>query len=180
VTPISVDVRVIAATNRDLQAAVANGVFRDDLYHRLDVVAISPPPLRERREDIPILADFFLRKFSVAARRSVTKISDGARACMMAYDWPGNVRELANVIERAVVLGSGTTVAVEDLPNRISNEKSIALNAAFSYRDGVNEARRQLILQALSRTNGNRAAAAKVLGLEAKYLLKLLKSLRID
>ena len=105
VTSISVDVRVIAATNRDLYAAVKSGVFRDDLYHRLNVVAITPPPLRERKEDIPMLADFFLRKFSSATRRNVTAISDRAQAKMMAYDWPGNVRELANAIERAVVLG---------------------------------------------------------------------------
>lgn len=180
VAPLAVDVRVIAATNRDLEASVKEGRFREDLYHRLNVVSITLPPLRERKEDISGLAQYFLRKFSIAARRSVTQISNEARACMMTYDWPGNVRELANAIERAVVLGSGSTITPEDLPRRIANGKSIPLSTNLSYRDGVNEARKQLILQALSRTKGNRAAAAKVLGLEAKYLLKLLKSLQIE
>jgi DNA-binding NtrC family response regulator len=180
VAPLSVDVRVIAATNRDLEASVKEGRFREDLYHRLDVVAITLPPLRERKEDISALAEYFLRKFSIAASRSVSRISDEARALLQAYGWPGNVRELANVIERAVVLGSGSTISVEDLPSRIANRKSIPIAATLSYREGVNEARKQLIFQALSRTSGNRAAAAKILGLEGKYLLKLMKSLKIE
>ncbi|MGH7834556.1 MAG: helix-turn-helix domain-containing protein, partial [Candidatus Binatia bacterium] len=97
-----------------------------------------------------------------------------------AYEWPGNVRELANVIERAVVLGSGPTIAPDDLPGRIVNSRVTASSDLVSYREGVNAARKDLILKALSRTQGNRAAAAKMLGLEAKYLLKLMKSLHIE
>lgn len=180
VTPISVDVRVIAATNRDLGAAVKSGAFRDDLYHRLNVVAITPPPLRERKEDIPILADFFLRKFASATRRNVTAISDRAQAKMMAYNWPGNVRELANAIERAVVLGSGTVIDAMDLPAGFDSESAMTTVKGVSYHDGVNAARKELVINALRKTGGNRAAAARLLGLEAKYFLRLMKSLAIE
>jgi DNA-binding NtrC family response regulator len=180
VTPISVDVRIIAATNRDIAAAVKNETFRDDLYHRLNVVAITPPPLRERKEDIPTLAEFFLRKFSIAAGHSVTKISEEAQARMMAYDWPGNVRELANAIEHAVVLGSGTEIAATDLPVRLAGDALLPLAENLSYRQGVNAARKELVLKALRKTDGNRAAAARLLGLETKYFLRLMKSLQIE
>ena len=179
-TSISVDVRVIAATNRDIGAAVKNGAFRDDLYHRLNVVAITPPPLRERKKDIPMLADFFLRKFSIATRRNVTEIGREARARMMAYDWPGNVRELANAIEHAVVLGAGSVIEATDLPSRFAGESLLTAAENLSYRDGVNFARKELVIKALRKTDGNRAAAARLLGLETKYFLKLMKSLQID
>jgi DNA-binding NtrC family response regulator len=180
VMSISVDVRIIAATNRDIAAAVKSGNFRDDLYHRLNVVAITPPPLRERKEDIPMLAEFFLRKFAVAARRSVTGISEDARRQMVAYDWPGNVRELANAIEHAVVLGTGSTVEAADLPSRFAEYRSAASSEELSYREGINAARKELVLKALRRTEGNRAAAARLLGLETKYFLRLMKSLQIE
>ena len=180
ITPISVDVRVIAATNRDLAAAVKNGAFRDDLYHRLNVVAITPPPLRERREDIPNLVDFFLRKFASATGRNITAISDMALAKLSAYDWPGNVRELANVIERAVVLGSVATINASDLPPEIVSQSATTTVNGMSYHDGVNAARKQLVIAALGKTAGNRAAAARLLGLEAKYFLRLMKSLAIE
>jgi transcriptional regulator with PAS, ATPase and Fis domain len=180
VTPISVDVRVIAATNRDLEVSVKEGLFREDLYHRLNVVPITLPPLRERKEDIPVLCEYFLQKHSQATRRSVSGITKEAQKKLVAYDWPGNVRELANVIERAVVLGSGPTVTLEDLPSRIAAREPTNAPDNLSYRDGVNAARKELVLKALSRTQGNRSAAAKVLGLEAKYLLKLMKSLQIE
>jgi DNA-binding NtrC family response regulator len=180
VTQISVDVRVIAATNRDLAAAVKSGTFRDDLYHRLNVVAITPPPLRERKEDIPILAEYFLRKFSVAAGRSVTQISGEALRRMTVYDWPGNVRELANAIEHAVVLGSSTVIDEGDLPSRFVGESFLPPSETLSYRDGVNAARKELVVKALRKTDGNRAAAARLLGLETKYFLRLMKSLAIE
>jgi DNA-binding NtrC family response regulator len=180
VTSISVDVRIIAATNRDIAVAVKSGTFRDDLYHRLNVVAITPPPLRERKEDIPMLAEFFLRKFSVAARRVVTGISEDARRQLAAYDWPGNVRELANAIEHAVVLGTGSTVEAADLPSRFAEHRSAASSEDVSYREGINAARKELMLKALRRTEGNRAAAARLLGLETKYFLRLMKSLQIE
>jgi DNA-binding NtrC family response regulator len=180
VAPISVDVRVIAATNRDLGVAVKDGAFRDDLYHRLNVVAITPPPLRERKEDIPTLAEFFLRKCSTATRRAVTKISDRALTRMTSYDWPGNVRELANVIEHAVVLGTGATVEISDLPSRFTSDGVAGDANNMSYREGVNAVRKELVMRALRKTDGNRAAAARLLGLEAKYFLKLMKSLDLE
>jgi DNA-binding NtrC family response regulator len=173
-------VRVVAATNRNLEIALDRGLFREDLYHRLNVVPIALPPLRERREDIPALSDYLLRKYSTLTTRNFDEITAEATKRLVAYDWPGNVRELANVIERAVVLGSGPSIAPEDLPGRIVNDRGAASSDPPLYREGVNTARRDLIVKALSRTRGNRAAAAKVLGLEAKYLLKLMKSLGIE
>ena len=180
VAPISVDVRVIAATNRDMERSLKEGLFREDLYHRLNVLPISLPPLRDRREDIPVLSEYFLRKYSAATTRNVNEITKEALDKLVAYEWPGNVRALANVIERAVVLGSGPSIALEDLPGRIVAREPIAASHSLSYREGVSAARRELILKALSRTQGNRSAAAKMLGLEAKYLLKLMKSLQIE
>jgi two-component system NtrC family response regulator len=180
VTPISVDVRIIAATNRNLERSVKEGRFREDLYYRLNVVAIHLPPLRERREDITPLTQYFLRKHSVAAEKNITEISKEAQARLAAYDWPGNVRELANVIERALVLGSGPTVTVEDLPDRIAYGWTTPTSATQTYREGLDAARKELIKKALATTRGNRSAAAKILGLEAKYLFKLIKSLRIE
>jgi DNA-binding NtrC family response regulator len=180
VAPISVDVRVIAATNRDLERSVKEGLFREDLYHRLNVVPITLPPLRERREDIQALAHHFLQKHSRAMGRNVTEIPRAAQERLQEYDWPGNVRELGNVIERAVVLGSSGRISVEDLPSRIAAGTSPSTPGTSPYREAVNAARRQVIANALAASHGNRTAAAKRLGLEAKYLLKLIKSLRIE
>ena len=179
-TSIAVDVRVIAATNRDLERAVREGSFREDLYHRLNVVAIKLPPLRERREDLPALIEYLLRKQVAAIGKNITGFTDEARERMAAYSWPGNVRELANVIERAVVLSSGSSITLRNLPSGIAAGEGSGLFENLSYRDGMNAARKLLILKALSRTQGNRAAAAKLLGLESKYLLKLMKSLEIE
>src|SRR5215475_1385964 len=180
VTPISVDVRIIAATNRNLERSVKEGLFRPDLFYRLNVVAINLPPLRERREDIPALSQYFLRKHSAAIRRSMAGISEEAQRRLEAYDWPGNVRELANVIERAVVLGSGATITLDDLPGRIAAGGATPVRDVQSYREGLDAARKELLLKALATTHGNRSAAAKLLGLEAKYFLKLMKSLAIE
>lgn len=180
VTPIFVDVRIIAATNKDLNEAVKSGDFRDDLFHRLNVVTITPPPLRERKEDISTLAEFFLRKFAAATRRNVTKISDEALASMIVYEWPGNVRELANAIEHAIVLGGTSVIEPGDLPARFIGERILPSAEKLSYREGVNAARKELVIKALRKTEGNRAAAARLLGLETKYFLRLMKSLAIE
>jgi DNA-binding NtrC family response regulator len=179
-TRISVDVRIIAATNKDLRTAVKDGTFRDDLYHRLNVVAITPPPLRNRKEDIPVLANHFLRKFSTATQRGIKAITGEAIATLVAYDWPGNVRELSNAIEHAVVLGAGPTVERADLPPHIWGETFRPPAEISLYRDGITAARKELVVKALRKANGNRTTAAKILGLEAKYLLKLMKSLGIE
>ncbi len=176
---ISVDIRIIAATNRDLETLVKDGLFREDLYHRLNVVPITLPPLRERKEDIPVLSHYFLRKYSVETRRHFGEITKEAQEKLLAYVWPGNVRELGNVIERAVVLGEGPHIGLEDLPGRIAVGEPGASPDPLTYREGLNAARKELVIKALSRTQGNRSAAAKLLELEAKYLLKLIKTLGI-
>ena len=177
--PIRVDVRIVAATNRDLESAVKDGRFREDLYHRLNVIAITLPPLRERAEDIGALAEHFLRRFAAESKKHCTILENEALAKLTAYHWPGNVRELANVIERAVVLGSGETLTVKDLPNRIAALESMERIDNPSYREAMESVRRALVAQALARSNGNRAAAAKALGLHEKYFLRMIKTLGI-
>jgi DNA-binding NtrC family response regulator len=178
--PIHVDVRIVAATNRDLDAAVKEGRFREDLYYRLNVIPINLPPLRERKEDVPELARFFMRRFTRETKKGFTEIAKEAENRLVVYDWPGNVRELANVIERAVVLGRGPHIAPQDLPPRIGGAEARAPAAKLSYRDDVTNYRRQLILRALTLTQGNRTAAAKALGLERNYLSRLIKELHIQ
>jgi two-component system, NtrC family, response regulator AtoC len=178
--PIRVDVRVIAATNRDLGNAIKEGRFREDLYYRLNVIPISLPPLRERREDIPGLAKYFLRRFAAETKKNFAGIEAEAEAKLVAYEWPGNVRELANVIERAVVLGQGPLVTLDDLPPRIVYSEGERTSEGLSYRAAVDAARADVIRRTLATTRGNRAAAARILGLHKTHLLSLMKSLRIE
>jgi DNA-binding NtrC family response regulator len=178
--PISVDVRIIGATNRDLDAAVKEGRFREDLYHRLNVVPITLPPLRERRDDIPELAAYFLDRFSRETKKRVTTVSPEAMDRLLGYAWPGNVRELANVIERALVLGQGATITPRDLPPRVVASAGEPAPDGGSYQTAVNAYRRELIMNALARTGGNRAAAAAALGLHRTHLMRLLKALAIE
>jgi DNA-binding NtrC family response regulator len=178
--PIHVDVRVIAATNRDLSNAIEEGRFREDLYYRLNVIPISLPPLRERREDIPVLAKYFLRRFALETKKNFAGITTEAEARLVAYAWPGNVRELANAIERAVVLGQGPEITLEDLSPRIAYSEDEGTSDGLSYRAAVDAARANVIRRALATTQGNRAAAARILGLHKTHLLNLMKSLRIE
>jgi DNA-binding NtrC family response regulator len=179
--PIPVDVRVIAATSRDLSTAIKQGRFREDLYYRLNVIPISLPPLRERREDIPVLAKHFLRRFAAEAKKNFTGIEAEAQARLVAYGWPGNVRELANAIERAVVLGQGAPeVTLGDLSPRIAYSAEEGASDNLSYRATVDAARAAVIKRALAFTQGNRAAAARILGLHKTHLLNLIKSLGIE
>jgi len=179
VRPIRVDVRIIAATNRDLDGAVKEGRFREDLYHRLNVVPITLAPLRERAEDIPVLAHHFMDRFAKEAKKSFSEIGADALKQLCAYDWPGNVRELGNVIERAVVLGGGPRITTQDLPSRVAASAPRPSMGGQSYRDAMEYYRRELIVAALERSQGNRAAAARALGLHEKYLFRLLRSLGI-
>jgi DNA-binding NtrC family response regulator len=178
--PIRVDVRIVAATNRDLDLAVKEGHFREDLYHRLNVVPIMLPPLRERREDIPGLAHHFLQRFAQEVKKNFSQISEDALGKLSGYDWPGNVRELANIMERAVVLGQGPEIAPHDLPARIAAVEPNSQPDNLPYRDAMEVYRKQLVMRALAQTQGNRAAAARALGLHEKYFLRLLKSLGIS
>ena len=178
---IRVDVRIIAATNRNLEAAVKEGRFREDLYYRINVVPIVLPPLRGRKEDVPVLAQFFMQRFSIESKKNFTEISQEALEALSAYDWPGNVRELANVIERAVVLGQPPTIQIEDLsPGIVAAEGEIDNRPTpVSYHESVDEYRREVIVSALAQTQGNRAAAARLLGLQRSYLLRLMKAFDI-
>ena len=177
---ISVDVRVIAATNQDLPATIKEGRFRSDLYYRINVIPISLPPLRERKEDIRALAKFFLRRFALDTKKNFTGMEAEAEAKLAAYEWPGNVRELANVVERSVVLGEGPEITLEDLPPRIAGGDLASADDGFSYRHAVDAARAEVIKKALAHTNGNRAAAARTLGMHKTHLLNLIRSLRIE
>jgi transcriptional regulator with PAS, ATPase and Fis domain len=179
-TPISVDLRIIAATNRDLSHAIRNGHFREDLYYRLNVVPITLPPLRERKEDVPTLANYLLKRFALETKKSFTGITEEALRRLIAYRWPGNVRELANVIESAVVLGRGPELTVYDLPTAVLSSAPKVLPEGFSYHQAIDEYRRELIAKTLSQTRGNRAAAAKLLGLQRTYLSRLIKALRVS
>jgi DNA-binding NtrC family response regulator len=178
--PIRVDVRIIAATNRDLEGDVKAGRFREDLYYRLNVVPVALPPLRERKEDIPELANFFLQRFSKETKKNLSEITQEALEKLRAYNWPGNVRELANVIERAVVLGQGPELTLRDLPRGIVGSPQATTLAGLSYHEAIDAARREMILKALNQAQGNRAAAAKALGLHRTHLLKLIKAFRIE
>jgi len=178
--PISVDVRIIAATNRDLDDAIKEGRFREDLYHRLNVIAVALPPLRERREDIPALANFFLQRFSTETKKNFTEVEKKAMKTLLAYGWPGNVRELANVIERAVVLGQDPKIVLSDLPSRVLGKKPRPTSNSLSYHEAIEAYRRELVIQALAHAQGNRAAAAKALGLHRTHLMKLIKSFNIE
>ena len=178
--PIQVDVRIIAATNRKLVELVKEGRFRDDLYYRLNVVPIALPALRERKEDIPVLVDYFLQRFSKETKKNFTEVTPEAMQRLLTYDWPGNARELANVIERAIVLGWGPQINLQDLSPVIASKAPDALVDDLPYREALDACRQQIIVRALSRTKGNRAAAAKLLGIERRHLLRLMKCFGIQ
>ena len=178
--PIRVNVRILAATNRDLESAVREGRFREDLFHRLNVIPITLMPLRERAEDILALSRYFLRRYAGESKKEFQEITSEAMEKLSAYNWPGNVRELANVIERAVVLGRGPAISTTDLPGRIAGAQSPVARKANSYREAMEATRRDLVSQALEQSKGNRAAAAKALGLHEKYFLRLIKTLEIN
>ncbi|HKV34680.1 MAG TPA: sigma 54-interacting transcriptional regulator [Pyrinomonadaceae bacterium] len=173
---ISVDVRVIAATNRNLEESIKAGTFRQDLYYRLNVISLTLPPLRERREDIPLLAYYFAAKYSKKCKRLVSGISPEARSCLLAYDWPGNVRELENAIERAVVLGNSEVIVPDDLPESLL-ATSAAPQQLSNYHEAVNEMKKKFILQAIEQSNGNYTAAAKLLGIHSTNLHRLIRTL---
>jgi transcriptional regulator with GAF, ATPase, and Fis domain len=177
--PIKLDVRLIAATNRDLKEASKTGTFRADLYYRLNVVSLHMPALRERREDIPLLAAFFASHYSEKVKRRVAGISPAARTCLMRYDWPGNVRELENAIERAVVLGSTELILPEDLPDSVLEETAAAGEPVNALHDAVREAKIVVIERAIEQANGNYTEAAKILGVHANHLFRLIRTLNL-
>ena len=177
--PIKLDVRLIAATNRDLKEASRTGTFRPDLYYRLNVVSLQMPALRERREDIPLLAAFFAAQHAEKVKRRVAGISPEAQACLTRYDWPGNVRELENAIERAVVLGSTEVILAEDLPDSILEETAASGQPVNALAEGIREAKKVLIERAIEQANGNYTEAAKILGVHANHLFRLIRTLNL-
>jgi len=175
---IPLDIRLLAATNQRLSKAVEAGEFRKDLYYRLNVVRVTMPPLRERREDISELATHFIEKASRKCKTHARAISPEAMECLKNYDWPGNVRELENAIERALVLGSGDRIGVDDLPEGIIEGGSPTSEAA-SYHTAVNKMKKQLIQKALEEAGGSYLEAAKALGLHPNSLLRLMRNLNV-
>jgi transcriptional regulator with GAF, ATPase, and Fis domain len=194
--PVRVDVRFLAATNRDLAAAVKAGTFRQDLYYRLNVISILLPPLRERHDDILLVANYFVSKFSAKCNRQVLGISPEAESLLLRHDWPGNIRELENAIERAVVLGSSEFILPEDLPACLleaihPSEKGAAMNpihmdvtpflppAGVAYQSAVVELKKELIIKAVREAGGRYTEAAKSLRVSPNYLHRLIRNLNI-
>jgi Nif-specific regulatory protein len=177
--PIRVDVRLIAATNQDLRAACDQGRFRKDLFFRLNVVAITMPALRERREDIPLLAKYFLVRSSQRCKRRVLGISAEAMRRLQQYDWPGNVRELENVMEHAVLLGSSDVILPEDLPEILVEGQPVPPDQGGGYQAAVTELKKKLIVQAVQQAGGNYTDAAHLLGVHPNYLHRLIRNLNL-
>jgi len=186
-TELDVDVRVVAATNRDLEAEVARGAFRSDLYYRLNVIEVRLPPLRQRPEDVPLLVDHFIRKFAADQGKEPHRVEPAAMKRLEAYDFPGNVRELENIIERAVALAPGPAIGVDDLPPlRTAAVKQVAVAAVELPDDGVDLDRlvydfeRGIVQKALDRTGGVRKRAAALLGISFRSLRYRLDKLGFD
>jgi len=180
---IQTDVRVIAATNRNLEAAIQKGAFREDLYYRLNVVTISLPPLRERKEDIPALIEHFLKKYNRENNKKVGSLSKEARDFLLQYDYPGNVRELENIIERAVVLCRGEILTTQDLPLNLRDVKMEALleraKRGRSLPEALEEIERQEIGKALEKFSGVQTKAAEDLGISERVLRYKMKKHKI-
>ncbi len=172
---LKVDVRMIAATNRDLPAMIRTGEFREDLYYRLNVVSIELPPLRERREDIPLLVDVFLRRFAEEAPAGVEGVSREAMDLLLKYDYPGNVRELENLMHRAMVLARGPLLSTTDVPIHLGQLKGEGREEATSFVERVSEFERALIVDALARAGGVQTHAASLLGMSERHLRYKLK-----
>lgn len=178
--PIKSDVRVIAATNRNLEESVKQNTFRDDLFFRLNVVKIKMPPLSERKSDIPLLAQYFVSKYAERCKRHVAGLSRPALAALSGYDFPGNVRELENAIERAVVLGSTDKILLEDLPEEIVESCIIGEKTSPKLYEQFKVAKQQIVLNAIKKANGNYSEAAQELGIHPNNLHRIIRSLEID
>jgi transcriptional regulator with GAF, ATPase, and Fis domain len=181
--PIKLNVRFLAATNRDLQKCVREGTFRADLFHRLNVISFTLPALREHPDDIPLLAEYFAARYAKRCNRDVQGISAEARAYLARYDWPGNIRELENAMERAVVIGSSSFILPEDLPETLfegaptSAAESVSAADSAQYHDAVRKLKRQLILNAFEQGGGSITEAARLLGLNPNYVHRLIRNL---
>jgi len=176
---LKVDIRLITATNKNLEDSIIKGTFRQDLYYRLNVVNLEMPPLRERPEDIPLLANYFAAKYAEKCNRRITGIAAEAQARLVGYDWPGNVRELENAIERAVVLGATDRILLEDLPESILESERPASAPGTKYHEAVAETKKKIILSAMQQAKGSYTEAAKLLGVHPNYLHRLIRNLNL-
>ena len=176
---ISTDVRFIAATNQNIPVAIQEGRFREDLFFRLNVVSVQIPPLRERKEDIPLLTQSFFRRACQNLKRPKMRISREAIDHLIRYDWPGNVRELENLIERSVILTKGNEIMPEDLPFQLAHAFTLENLHQKPYQEAVRSYQRELIGSVLQKTGGNQAKAAEILNLQRTYLSRLMKKLNI-
>ncbi len=176
---IKVDIRLLTATNRNLEDLINQGLFRQDLFYRLNVLQLDMPPLRKRQEDIPLLSKYFAVKSGKKCNRKITSISLEAQKRLSSYDWPGNVRELENAIERAVVLGATDVILLEDLPEAILETQTRMMPAPTKYHEAVAETKKQIILQAMDQSKGNYTDAAKLLGVHPNYLHRLIRNLNL-
>jgi DNA-binding NtrC family response regulator len=181
-----VDVRVLAATNKDLDHLVKTGAFREDLYYRLKVITIRLPPLRERPEDIDELAQIFIRRYSLAARKPISGISEDALERLRNYSWPGNIRQLENAIEQAVVLSKNPVLTLDDLPQEVREDLPPPYDNAgdgqlvFSDTPSLEEIKKRYALYVMHRTRGNISRAAKVLDIDRRSLYRMLARWKID
>jgi len=174
-----VDVRVIAATSRDLEAAIAEERFREDLYYRLNVVSVELPPLRDRRGDLPELVDHFLEKYSLETNKHMLRASPEALEVIAAYDWPGNVRELENAVERAVVLGEGEVLEPGMLPSHVRGGRGYTVPEGATLVEAQRSFKRYFIAKALDAHGGNQTRTAEALGIQRSYLNRIIKQLDI-
>jgi two-component system response regulator HydG len=177
-----VDIRVITATNKDLEKEITAGRFREDLFYRLNVVTLSVPPLRERREDIPLLADFFLKRYAEKNRRLVKGFSPRAMDLLMRHSWPGNIRELENVVERAVILLREDTITPAEFPGVIQaiDKDEYATMLDLTPGRSLKDVERQMIIRTLEEAEGNRTHAAEILGISRRTLQLKLKEYGIN
>jgi Nif-specific regulatory protein len=173
---IPLNIRVIAATNKNLHRATKDGTFREDLYYRLNVVSITMPPLRDHKEDIPLLAGYFAAKYAEKCNRRILGIAPDAGTLLTQYDWPGNIRELENAIERAICLGSSGMILPEDLPETLHETPAQSMRSS-TYHEAVRQLKRQLILTAMEQSEGKITEAARLLGVHSNYLHRLIRNL---
>ena len=182
--PIQVDFRLVAATNRNLQQMVHDGQFREDLFYRLNVIALELPPMRERPEDIPLLVSYFVQKYSQKNNRPIERVSEEAMQIFRRYSWPGNVREIENIIERAVVLAKNAEIQITDLPSPLLSSSSPRPSSIRRDGDSVlipigtklADAELALIKETLGKTNGDKSMAAQLLGIAARTIYRKLDS----